>query len=55
MTTVALTDGSYSLTALALDTAGNKSAQSEQTRVTIDSAAPPTPPAPTLATPDGGG
>jgi len=55
VTTVALTDGSYSLTARGLDAAGNKSAQSEQTRVTIDSAAPPTPPAPTLATPDGGG
>jgi hypothetical protein len=47
-TTVPLADRSYSLTAVTLDTAGNKSAPSAPTRLTVDGTAPATPPAPTV-------
>jgi hypothetical protein len=53
-TTVTLTDGSYSVTAVTFDIAGNKSSHSPATRLTIDTRAPSRPDAPTLGESAGG-
>jgi hypothetical protein len=47
-TTVTLADGTYTITAVTLDRAGNRSARSGGTQLTIDSKPPATPATPTL-------
>ena len=48
VSTLTLADGAYTLTAIALDSAGNRSAPSTSARIRIDSVAPATPGRPTL-------
>ena len=51
----ALSDGVHSLSAIAVDRAGNSSGPSPSLRLTIDTAAPPAPPAPGLLAADDSG
>jgi hypothetical protein len=50
-TTLDLPDGTYTLSAFTLDRAGNKSTRSSGMRLVVDSVAPATPGAPSLASP----